>query len=633
VGLALLSRGTPAACQLKMPDLIGRFRWLWPLLLPLVAIAAAARMDNGHGNALVLVVLVAVATVIPVCTLAIDRLPPKGTAVLLYASGLSLMLLTSMRSSYVIGFDINSEYFDLHQATVSGVWHLGHLNPYEAMLSLTVLPASLHALVGGQDVWIFKFGYPALFALFPIAVYELGKRFLSSRAAFVAAALVLSQSYFFQQQPEIARQELGLLIFAGIIGALFDTSLTQAARVRLASVFGVTIVVCHYSTAYITIGLCLLAPVLAKVLSWRRPAAIPVLAWFICAIVMIVTAVVWYGPVTHSSSNVVSAAQSIRQSGFQLLPGRRKGENIFSAYFNGLREQPVSPQHYQSTVAAYYAHNLRFLIPLPASTDPAFNLRAAPSLALPDHAPALASALSDAELLVQQTINAFAVIGALVFVLRRRTRMIGALGLVSSGVLIASRLSGALAADYNSSRLFLQCLLVLALLEAAMLELAVTRLKSRSWAGPALFGAFSLLLLIAFVGNSGLAVPVIGGNPPFVLSNKGEDYIDLYPTAQEKATAGWLAAAVPAHRVISADYFGQLRLDQFTSLRTAVYTDITPRTIDSHAWVFASTTNILRDRTWGLTSSGVLDIEFPSQFLQQYFDVVYSTGSTEVFHR
>ena len=478
-----------------------------------------------------------------------------------------------------------------------------------------------------------KFGYPALFALFPIAVYELGSRFLSRRAAFVAAALVLSQSYFFQQQPEIARQELSLLIFAGIIGALFDTSLGELARIRLASVFGVTIVVCHYSTAYITIGLCLLAPLVAKLLSWRRHAAIPVLPWIICATVMIVTAVVWYGPATHSSSNVVSAAQSIRRSGFQLLPGRRKGESIFSAYFNGLREQPVSPPEYQSTVASYYAHNLNFLIPLPASADPAYNLRAAPSLALPDHAPAVASALSDAELLVQQTINAFAVIGALVFVLRRRTRLIGALGLVSSAVLIASRLSGALATDYNSSRLFLQCLLVLALLEAAMLDLVVSRFKSRPWIGPALFGASSLMLLVAFVGNSGLAAPVIGGNPPFVLSNKGEDYVDLYPTAQEKVTAVWLAAAVPKHRVIYADYFGQLRLDQFTSLRSAVYTDITPRTIDSHAWVYASTTNILRHRTWGLTNSGVLDIVFPSQFLQKYFDVVYSTGSTEVFHR
>jgi len=85
--------------------------------------------------------------------------------------------------------------------------------------------------------------------------------------------------------------------------------------------------------------------------------------------------------------------------------------------------------------------------------------------------------------------------------------------------------------------------------------------------------------------------------------------------------------------VIYADNYGQLRLDQFTSLRTTVFNDVTPRTIDHHAWIFASTTNIVVHHTWGLTNSGVLDIAFPASFLDQYFNVVYSTGSTEVFHR
>jgi len=60
-------------------------------------------------------------TALPIECIASDELD-------LYGSGLALMLLTSMRSSYVIGFDINSEYFDLHQTVVNGIWHMGHLN-------------------------------------------------------------------------------------------------------------------------------------------------------------------------------------------------------------------------------------------------------------------------------------------------------------------------------------------------------------------------------------------------------------------------------------------------------------------------------------------------------------------------
>jgi uncharacterized membrane protein len=245
--------------------------------------------------------------------------------------------------------------------------------------------------------------------------------------------------------------------------------------------------------------------------------------------------------------------------------------------------------------------------------------------------------LNDAELLVQQSINGLAAIGVLVFAFRRRShllsRMLAALGLASLVVLVASRLSGTLAADYNSSRLFLQCLFILAILEAALIDAVVTRLVSLPRASLVLFGGLSLVLLIAFVGNSGLDAPITGGYPPLILYNDGTDYPAYYATAQDKATVQWLAAAVPRKRVIYADYFGQLRLDQFTSLRKAVFNDVTPRTIDQHAWVFASTSNIVDHLTWGETNSGLVDFVFPASFLNEYYDVVYSTGSTSIFHR
>ena len=142
--------------------------------------------------------------------------------------------------------------------------------------------------------------------------------------------------------------------------------------------------------------------------------------------------------------------------------------------------------------------------------------------------------------------------------------MIGTVGIASLFVLAASRLSGTLASDYNSSRLFLQCLFILALLEAALLEMVVTRLKSRSLVDYVVFGGFSLLLLIAFVGNSGLDAPVTGGNPPLVLYNKGEDYAAFCATAQEKATGTVVGrrCATP-----SGDLRGLLRAAWLTSSR------------------------------------------------------------------
>ena len=42
LGLAALGHTAPVTCTLKVSELIGRVRWLWPLVLPVISAAAAA---------------------------------------------------------------------------------------------------------------------------------------------------------------------------------------------------------------------------------------------------------------------------------------------------------------------------------------------------------------------------------------------------------------------------------------------------------------------------------------------------------------------------------------------------------------------------------------------------------------
>ena len=635
--LGLAGRRAPDGCRVVSADVVARARWLWPLLLPLASVAAAARLDAGRGNTVAVAVLVAVALLVPACAVAAPRMHRQHLSLVVYGAGLAVMLLTSMRSAYVVGYDISSEYADFHRTVTSGIWHGGHLGPYEAMLSLTVLPATLHALVGGQDVWIFKLVYPALFALFPVAVYWLASWILSRRGAFVAAAIVLVQYYFFQQQPEIARQEIGLLVFAGLLGALLDRSLGRRAQLALVAALGATAVVCHYSTSYVAIIECLVVAALAALGSLSRARRVPALPWLVAALVTAGVAFVWYVPVTHSTSNLTFVAHTFKRNGIAILPGRQNGESVFSAYFNGVRQPPPTVASYQRDIAALYGRYERFIVPLPDATEARFDLRPAAPAELAGRFPGLAGGLSTAELLIQQAINALGALGSLVLTLRRRSgvvaRAIGYVGLAATAVLAASRLSGTVAADYNSSRLFLQCLLVLAVAEVAFIETVLARRRALRVLRPVALCGFALALAVAFLGNSGLSAPLVGGGPPFVLYNAGEDFNRLDVSAQEQASAEWLAAAVPRRRVVYADNYGVLRLDEFTGLNQAVFTAITPRTLDQHAWVYATRSNVEGHLTWGQTSHGQLDVAFPASFLDDEFDVVYSSGSTEVFHR
>ena len=635
VALGILGRNATSTYRTRRGTLVQRARWMWPLPLPVAAIAATARLDNGRGNTVALVVLVAVVAILAGGVFFAPRMNAQHLSMVIYGGGLATMLLTSMRSAYVVGYDISSEYFDLHQTVLSGVWHPGHLNADEAMLSLTVLPASLHSLIGGQDVWIFKLVYPALFAIFPVAVFFLASWVLSRRAAFLAAALLISQYYFFAQQPEIARQELALVVFAGLMGALLDRSLRKQQRALLVSMFAATLVVFHYSTTYVAIVICLSVVVAAMVLRRRRPR-VAVAPYLLATVTLVAVAAIWYVPVTHSTSNLSFVVRTVEKQGIALLPGRRAGENVVSVYFNALREPPIALATFQHDVARSYHRYFPFLIPLRDAGQTKYSLRPASSVSVRGLAPFLQGPFDDAQLVIQQLLNGLGALGAVVLVLRRRRDpILGAIGYAGLGAIIllaASRLSGTLSTDYNSSRLWLQCYFLLAIAAVALIDLVARRVPASKLrrAAP---GAFGVLLALAFIYNSGLAVPLVGGGPSLLLDNHSEDYSRLYVTAQERATVGFITATVPRTQFVYADDYGALFLEQFSSRRRGVFTVISPETVDRNAWVYATTANLIGRRTWGLLTAGPVEYEFPALFLNQNFDVVFSTGTTEVLHR
>ena len=77
------------------------------------------------------------------------RLDKALLEMVLYAAGLATVWASSLRGDPLYGFDIATEYQRLQLTVGSGIWHAAHPNDaYGAMLSITVMPAELHALTG-----------------------------------------------------------------------------------------------------------------------------------------------------------------------------------------------------------------------------------------------------------------------------------------------------------------------------------------------------------------------------------------------------------------------------------------------------------------------------------------------------
>jgi hypothetical protein len=638
--LLLVAAGARAPASAAIPwRALGVRAWhLSALLLPLAAAAGAARLTNGHGAALAVATLIVAVALIFVGTLAARRMSASALSFVLFGVGLAAAWSFSLRSRFLYGWDVSSEYHVLVTTYADGVWHSSHpFDAYGAMLSLTVLPSTLQALTGLSSLVLLKAVYPALFALLPVGVFALASRFLDRRYAFVAGAFVAVQSYFFQQLTAIARQEIALVLFVGLVAAILDGRLPRRAQWPLASLLGAGVVVSHYSTTYLAIPVLAAAIVLALFVSiFRRPATLPGAAAVAC-LVMTATAAAWYGPVTHSTANLSDFTGNVREHGLALLPNAQRGQSVVQTYLSGNQPARIPARRYEAVANRQYVLRRPYVRPLPAARAPRYALSDG---RVPDarvRVPLARNGLRSAQILFAQIANLLAIVGALALAVRKRStpraRLLGILGLATLLLVGVVRVSGTAANAYNQERAFVQMMIPLGVALGWVLQWVAERRRrggGRRVPGVAIAAATGLATTL--FATSGLLGATTGGSTPTNVTDRGEDFERFYVTPPELAAADWLAAT-PRRALVYTDRYGQLRVLAATGRTHGLLLDVTPRTLDRHAWVYASETNVSSGRARGDVGSRYAIFRWPRRFLDDYYDTVYSNGHSEVYHR
>ncbi|HEY2402013.1 MAG TPA: DUF2206 domain-containing protein [Steroidobacteraceae bacterium] len=634
---ALLACSRKAGDETRIPwDEIPRpGRLAWPVLLALFGAAGALRLNAGHGNQVAALAILAVTGALGVVLLIAPAIDDALLVVVVYASSLSMLWSFALRGDLVYGFDIQNEYYALQQTVTAGIWHVYHPgDAYGAMLSLTVLPTELHALTGMPALLIFKVVYPMIGALFPVAVFSIARRYLAGRWAFLAAAFVVMQQPFFQEYPALARQEISTALFAALIAAVLEvnTAATRRSQWAFISLLSAAMVTSHYSTDYMTIILLSVALVVQFFFSWFR--AVPHVngSLVVTLCVCLGGAFVWYGMLTHSTSNVSQFLSIAATNGLDILPNR--SGNLISSYLNGEQSAVLTIAQYQKYIANYSAVHMSYVKPLPNAAHVQYALQAASGSTPASAWPLASHAMNLVSLLVQQLMNLLAGIGALMLSLSKKApmkvRQLGMITLAAMFILVLARFSGTFAAEYNPQRTFLQMLIVL----AAAICWPLTGLGRWKIARTVVLAGCVVGVMVSMVGSSTLEDALLGGGVADAnLANQYADYQEFVVSTQEIASATWLNDEAPAGQLIYADYYGQLRLTSVVNNRPGILDDITPQTIDASSWVYADRTNVLDGIVSSNTGAYFETYAFPKLFLDENFDTVYTNGISEVFHR
>lgn len=632
--LLAFSARAPTSVTIPWHWLQGRAKLTWPLILPIIAAMGALRLNGAHGNVVAVIALLADVVVITIVTALTSRLSPAQLAISLYAVGLALAWSFSLRSGLVNGFDIAHEYFLLHRTVTTGAWYTYHSgDAYGAMLSLTVLPAELHFLSGFTGLMVYKVVYPSIYAVFPVAIFSIARRVLSRRWAFVAGVFTLAQ-YSFTEMVGFARQEIAFLFFVTLIAVMLDRRIPRVSQQVLAIFLGLGVVVSHYSTAYMAatiLGLTLPAQwALSLVRNIPRVHGIVAISF----LTIFTGAFVWYGPLTHSASHAIQFIETTFTQGFDILPNRTPGENLFLAYLKGNSRASMSAADYARVIHSHYITNRPYIKPFPDATNAQYALRnfpiPQPSISWRFGYDLLAFGL----LLVAQLGNLLAGIGALWMALSRKApilaRTIGVLAVAVVLVLMVVRLSGTVAAAYGEERAQLQAMVLLAITLGWTMQRIAGRHVRRA---ARVFAASVACLALVLVNTTYLTGVMFGGGTSDNIANSGPDYQYFYTTLPEVASARWLSKQVKTGQLVYAGEYAQVPLVAIMGDPSGLLHGVTPLTLNQHAWVYAGRTNVIDGRSFALYENRLASYVFPSAFLNTHYNRVYTNGSSEVFYR
>lgn len=233
---------------------------LFPFLFPLLAVLGTYLMNISQNNILLLIMLI----LIPLYLIAVvyyrDRIDPVTYPLSVWLIGLSLLLMHGLTSYHLQGIDVHLEYYSFQLTQNTFHWDLNaYYNPYNACMSITILPQIYQVLSNMGGEYIFKLFMAFIGSITPLLVYLVARKYSSAKYAFFAALLFIFQLFFINLLGAV-RQEIAIIFFFLTVMVVFDSEMDKWARKFLIVLFIFSTLISHYSTAYV--AFILLLPIL-----------------------------------------------------------------------------------------------------------------------------------------------------------------------------------------------------------------------------------------------------------------------------------------------------------------------------------------------------------------------------------
>ena len=236
---------------------VSGWRSLLFAVVPILAVSGALVVNNGGSNIILLAMLATVAGLITVAIISKKLIPPRFYPILILAIAVALVLHSSLSTNYILGYDINSEYYAFTQTSDASYWN-PHFNSTDfrvtrgmSMLSSTIFPTVFAKITNIDPTWLMKILFSLVLSFVPLALYRLYSLKLKKEVAFLGASFVMCNLVFFGTEGFPTKQMVAELFFVLLFLVLLNDEIGGNEKTFLFIVFGASLVVSHYSMAYI----------------------------------------------------------------------------------------------------------------------------------------------------------------------------------------------------------------------------------------------------------------------------------------------------------------------------------------------------------------------------------------------
>lgn len=608
--------------------------------IPVVATFGAFRLNNGSDALVAEATLCLAAVTLAYAFLLRKRLSDNVLAWTIFTIGLGILLMTSMRSWDISGHDLAREFHIYTLTHLAAHWDISaYRDPYNACLSISVLPEALGRLLHISGLTVFRLILQIIFAICPVVIYCLLRRFVSKLGALVGCGLFLSYPTFINDSAMLTRQGVAYLFFALAVLAVTSAARTKTHKILfLLSSLGV--ILSHYSTAYMFVALFAIALVCklilqrlsrrhVDILSGRAGEIWPILSPTMLLVLLLAT-FMWYSQITATSGGLVTTLSHSATNIPHLLSDDNKSSDTSAALLLAAHKSQVDL--YQSYLAHPVQNND---IVNAAQYRPEISSDNVPITALGKRLrsvgvqPSITTTLRQNFGKILQLLAGLGVIYTVFQYVRKRSNALPldliCLSMAGIVLLVFMVVLPNLSVNYGVLRSFQQSLIFLVVPIAILLSRLMHALRPQLRTFIAAAGmAVLFLLFTSFIGQ------IVGGSGATLsLNNRGLYYGLYYTTQADLRSFAWMKTMIPAKSDVRAASHAKALMHDPTYPFDK--TGILPTQRPNKSFVYLNQAQTIAQKFYVYQQSSPLIMTFPMDYYNEHANQIYSTATTGVY--